>query len=155
MLLTWHGPPPLQGEESTILIEGKNFSVHDTHVIAGGKPAKQVLVSRNILEVTISKDASPTPGANKEPLLDISVATPNGVSNHLLMKMGPPRSDLKPDKEGATAKTDKPEKKQDKPESQPDTIPAKTAETKAAHHTDKDLTKVSMPASNSQVSGDK
>ena len=64
LLLAWHGPPPLQGEESTILIEGKNFSVHDTHVIAGGKPAKQVLVSRNILEVTISKEASPSPGAD-------------------------------------------------------------------------------------------
>ena len=49
----------MKGEESTILIEGKNFSVHDTHVIAGGKPAKQVLVSRNVLEVTISKDACP------------------------------------------------------------------------------------------------
>jgi hypothetical protein len=89
-LLAWHGPPPIQGEESTILIEGKNFSVHDTHVIAGGQPAKQVLVSRNILEVTISKDACPSPGADGMPILDISVATPNGVSNHLLTKMRPP-----------------------------------------------------------------
>ena len=30
---------PKQGEESTIFLEGKNFSIHDTHVLAGGKPA--------------------------------------------------------------------------------------------------------------------
>ena len=88
-LLAWHGRPPEEGQESTILIEGKNFSVHDTHVIAGGKPAKSDLVSRNVLEVTISKDASPTPSATGKPLLDISIATPNGVSNHLLMEMQP------------------------------------------------------------------
>ncbi len=92
-LLAWHGPPPEEGEESTILIEGKNFSVHDTHVIAGGKSASQVLVSRNILEVTISRDSRPSPGADGVPLLDISVATPNGVSNHLLIRMRPARSD--------------------------------------------------------------
>jgi hypothetical protein len=90
-LVAWHGRPPEEGEESTILIEGKNFSVHDTHVIAGGKPARSDLVSRNVLEVTISKDASPTPSAGGRPLLDISVATPNGVSNHLLIEMQPPR----------------------------------------------------------------
>jgi hypothetical protein len=90
-LVAWHGRPPEGGEESTILIEGKNFSVHDTHVIAGGKPARSDLVSRNVLEITISKDASPTPSAGGRPLLDISVATPNGVSNHLLIEMQPPR----------------------------------------------------------------
>ena len=42
MLVDWHGKPPEPGEESTFIIEGRNFSVHDTHVIAGGKPAKSV-----------------------------------------------------------------------------------------------------------------
>ena len=93
LLLAWHGRPPREGEESTVLIEGKNFSVHDTHVIAGGKPAKAVLVSRNVMEITIAKEASPTPGGDGQPLLDLSVATPNGVSNHLLLKMTPPRAD--------------------------------------------------------------
>ena len=88
-LLAWHGRPPQEGDESTILLEGKNFSIHDTHVIAGGKPARSVLVSRSLLEVTIGKDAHPTPSADGNPLLDINVATPNGVSNHLLIKMRP------------------------------------------------------------------
>jgi hypothetical protein len=96
MLVDWHGKPPEPGEESTFIIEGRNFSVHDTHVIAGGKPAKSVLVSRNVLSVTIAKDAAPTPSGLGEPLLDINVATPNGVSNHLLIKMAAPRSEHGP-----------------------------------------------------------
>ena len=129
-LLAWHGAPPLQGEESTILIEGKNFSVHDTHVIAGGQPAKQVLVSRNILEITISKDACPSPGADGKPLLDVSVATPNGVSNHLLMKMRPPRPDHKPSDADPTDKKD-----QKPPPKKPVELP-KAPE--IAHHDGKD-----------------
>ena len=132
-LLAWHGPPPLQGEESTILIEGKNFSVHDTHVIAGGKPAKQVLVSRNILEITISKEACPSPGADGTPLLDISVATPNGVSNHLLMKMRPPRPDHKESDKGPSEATEQ------KPPPEGHVGSAKTRET--AHHGGKDQDK--------------
>jgi len=65
-------------------------------VIAGGKAAKSVLISRHVLEVTIAKDATSTPSADGDPLLDINVATPNGVSNHLLIKMAPRRSDQKP-----------------------------------------------------------
>jgi hypothetical protein len=95
-LLGWHGKPPERGEESTVFVEGNNFSVHDTRVIAGGKPATSVLISRHVLEVTIAKDARPTPSADGDPLLDINVATPSGVSNHLLIKMAPPRPDPKP-----------------------------------------------------------
>ncbi|MGZ3299775.1 MAG: hypothetical protein ACXVBG_02420 [Isosphaeraceae bacterium] len=66
-------------------------------------------MSRNILEITISKEACPSPGADGKPLLDISVATPNGVSNHLLMKMRPPRPDHKEsDKDPSEATEQKP-----------------------------------------------
>jgi hypothetical protein len=105
-LMGWHGKPPERGEESTLFVEGKNFSVHDTHVIAGGKPARAVLVSRNLLEVTIAKDASPTPSSSGDPLLDINVATPNGASNHLLIKMAAPHCDPPP----PVPKPDKPKK---------------------------------------------
>ncbi len=83
----WHGRPPVRGEASTIFLEGSNFSVHDTHVIAGGRVAASVLVSRNVLEVTIAKDAAATPSENGTLLLDLNVATPNGISNHLLIPM--------------------------------------------------------------------
>ena len=56
-----------------------------------------MLVSRNLLEVTIAEDASPTPSATGNPLLDINVATPNGVSNHLLIKMASPDPSRKPE----------------------------------------------------------
>ncbi len=88
-LTGWHGRPPDEGDESTFFLEGKNFSVHDTHVIAGGKPATSVLVSRHLLKVTIPKDACTSPSANGSNLLEVSVATPNGVSNHLLIKSRP------------------------------------------------------------------
>jgi hypothetical protein len=42
-----------------------------------------------LLQVTIPKDACPTPSALGTSLLDINVATPNGASNHLLIKMRP------------------------------------------------------------------
>jgi hypothetical protein len=86
-ILGWHGRPPEEGQESTLFLEGKNFSIHDTHVIAGGKVAPAVLVSRQLLEVTIPKDACPTASESGSALLDINVATPSGVSNHLLIKM--------------------------------------------------------------------
>jgi hypothetical protein len=113
-LLGWHGKPPERGEESTLFVEGNNFSVHDTHVIAGGKLAKSVLISRHVLEVTIAKDATYTPSSEGDPLLDINVATPNGVSNHLLIKMAPPRPDQKPAPE-EKAKTPAPGAKSVKP----------------------------------------
>ena len=147
-LLAWHGPPPLQGEESTILIEGKNFSVHDNHVIAGGQPAKQVLVSRNILEVTISKDACPSHSADGKPLLDISVATPHGVSNHLLMKMRPPRPEQKPKKE--EKKEEPSEHKDETADSKHQTHPVEGAAAKAAHQGAKGLAKVIAPSTKPQ-----
>ena len=113
-LVGWHGRPPEQGVESTLFVEGRNFSVHDTHVIAGGKPARSVLVSRNLLEVTVACDASPTPSAEGNPLLGIDVATPNGVSNHLLIKMiaaDPLRKREPTDSVGAKIRQDKAEAK--------------------------------------------
>ncbi len=106
-LLGWHGKPPVRGEESTIFLEGRNFSVHDTHVIAGGKLASAVLVSRNLLEVTIAKDASPTPTDRGSDLLDVNVGTPNGVSNHLLIPMCPNDARFRP---GTVEKIEKVEK---------------------------------------------
>jgi hypothetical protein len=89
-LVAWHGRPPEQGVESTLFVEGRNFSVHDTHVIAGGRPARAVLISRHLLKVTVASDAAPTPSTEGTPLLDLNVATPNGVSNHLLIRMFKP-----------------------------------------------------------------
>ena len=89
-LMSWHGKPPTRGQESTLFLEGRNFSIHDTHVVSGGKLATSVLISRNLIQVTIPKDAMATANSAGNPLIDINVATPNGVSNHLLIPMMPP-----------------------------------------------------------------
>jgi hypothetical protein len=96
-LLSWHGKPPTRGEESTLFLEGRNFSLHDSHVITGGKLATSVLMSRNLIQVTIPKDAMSTANAAGNPLIDINVATPNGVSNHLLIPMIAPEPPAKCD----------------------------------------------------------
>jgi hypothetical protein len=122
-LLSWHGKPPTKNEESTLFLEGRNFSVHDTHVIAGGKVASSVLVSRNLLQVTIGKDSSPTTSGCDNPLLDVNVATPNGVSNHLLIPMVCPDPHRKQDSADTASKP----VKSDTPAE-----PAKTAVKRAA-----------------------
>ncbi len=125
-LVGWHGQPPETGAESTIFLEGQNFSVHDTHVVAGGKSALAVLVSRHVLQVTVPPGASPTPSASGDPLLDITIATPNGVSNHLLIKMSPPgalRTPPPPDPghvAGVAAKVDDRKAVQDGKDHRPD-----------------------------------
>ena len=95
----WHGKPPEEGDETTLFLEGKNFSIHDTHVIAGGKLVQAVLVSRQLLQVTIPRNACPTRTADGTSLLDINVATPNGASNHLLIRMHTPGGGRKEDHE--------------------------------------------------------
>ena len=50
----WYGAPgvdPAAG--TTLFLIGKGFSVHDTRVIAGGRPARFRLLSREVLEVEV------------------------------------------------------------------------------------------------------
>jgi hypothetical protein len=71
--------------------------LHDTHVVTGGKIATSVLMSRNLIQVTVPKDAMATQNTAGNPLIDINVATPNGVSNHLLIPMIAPEPPAKCD----------------------------------------------------------
>jgi hypothetical protein len=53
-LAGWYGAPgvdPAAG--TTLFMIGKGFSVHDTRVIAGGRPARYRLLSREVIEVEI------------------------------------------------------------------------------------------------------
>jgi hypothetical protein len=53
-LAGWYGAPgvdPAAG--TTLFLLGKGFSVHDTRVIAGGRPARFRLLSREVIEVEI------------------------------------------------------------------------------------------------------
>ncbi|NDC53528.1 MAG: hypothetical protein EBZ74_04375 [Planctomycetia bacterium] len=53
-LVGWYGAPGVdRAAGTTLFLIGKGFSVHDTRVIAGGRPARFRLLSREVLEVEI------------------------------------------------------------------------------------------------------
>ncbi len=87
---------------TTIFLVGKGFSVHETKVIAGGKCIPEfTLLSREIMQVTIPANANalrfcderqprvPCDGGQsgcvEKQFVDVHVATPYGVTNHLLI----------------------------------------------------------------------
>ena len=58
-LLGWYGSPGIDPDGATTLfLVGKGFSVHDTSVIAGGRPARFTLLSREVLRVEIPAGAA-------------------------------------------------------------------------------------------------
>lgn len=113
-LVGYYGEPGInQSGETTIFIVGKGFSVHETRVIVGNQeidpffpydnpsmdatpapaaasataaPARthgaMVLLSRQIMQVTI-----PAGVQSVKDQVDIHVATPYGISNHLLVPL--------------------------------------------------------------------
>ena len=61
-LLGWYGAPGVDPAATTSLfLIGKGFSIHDTRVIAGGKPARFRLLSREIMEVEIPAGTATVP----------------------------------------------------------------------------------------------
>jgi hypothetical protein len=132
-LLGWYGAPGVDPAGSTTLfLVGKGFSVLDTKVIAGGRPARFRPLSRDLIEVEVPAGAVPLvpaacpaevtaahrrpglllasaaeplpppggagdacsacgPGSgcgidcNRREVVDIHLATPYGVSGHLLV----------------------------------------------------------------------
>lgn len=79
--------PPCNGPGTTLFLLGKNFSVHDTKVIAGGVCIPHVrLVSREIMQVTIPSCVNTVElceNGVKNQYVAVYVATPYGVTSHL------------------------------------------------------------------------
>ncbi|MEW4566621.1 hypothetical protein AB1L88_02020 [Tautonia sp. JC769] len=90
-LLAWYGEPPIHGNPSSIFILGTNFGIVDMEVIAGGVtiPGAGDLISRNVLRITIPPEAMPIRTKYGVQAFDIHVATPNGISNHLIVEINP------------------------------------------------------------------
>lgn len=102
-LLDFYGMPGVDpAKESEMFLVGNNFSVHDTHVIAGNRDIKFSLISRQVMKVTIPagvqtiknnechewKTCNCSPGApgwcnQPKHYVDLHIATPYGVSQHL------------------------------------------------------------------------
>lgn len=76
-------PAVCYGEGTSLFLVGDNFSVHDTRVIAGGVCIPTVqLISRQIMRVTIPSCVNQVSVEGKK-YVEIHVATPYGVTNHL------------------------------------------------------------------------
>lgn len=53
-LVGWYGGPGIDpAAATTLFLVGKGFSVHDTSVIAGGRPVRATLISRQVLRAEI------------------------------------------------------------------------------------------------------
>ncbi len=94
-LLGWYGSPGYQPgvDKQTFFLVGDNFSVHETKVIVGTKEATTTLLSRQIMQVTLPKDVpivkderlEGVPNPQYSGYVDAHVASPYGVSGHLLI----------------------------------------------------------------------
>ncbi len=93
-LIGWYGAPGIDpvGQTSLFLV-GDRFSVLDTQLIAGGRPADFHLISRQVMQVTVP----PGPQAlasGDDLVVDFHLATPYGVSSHLLIPVAPKAATL-------------------------------------------------------------
>lgn len=92
-----------QCQGTTLFLVGENFSVQDTRVIAGGKCITDIkLLSRSVIEVTIPagvhilnyrREVGCDPPVDQQ-FVDVHIATPYGVSGHLLVPVYDPESKM-------------------------------------------------------------
>jgi hypothetical protein len=95
-LFGWYGHPGIDlTQETTLFLVGNGFSVHQTEVLVGGQRigdgaiekvdvTRKKLLSRNVMEIRIQKGASYIIEGSRK-LVTVHIATPYGVSNHLLV----------------------------------------------------------------------
>jgi hypothetical protein len=85
----WYGSPSINPNAATTLfLVGNHFSVHQTRVIAGGQEIDHIkgqeMLSRQVIKVVIPPFPILLGDANQK-FVDIHLATPYGVSQHLLV----------------------------------------------------------------------
>jgi hypothetical protein len=95
-LTGWYGSPSINPKcATTLFLVGNHFSVHHTSVIAGGQSVQcKELLSRQVMKVVIPPGTiqlsamwvtSPTGEKLRQTFVDVHVATPYGVTPHLLI----------------------------------------------------------------------
>lgn len=89
-LVGWYGSPGINPNATTVMyFVGDGFSVHGTHVIAGGRTVPYKLISRQLMEVQIPtglqvlRRGAPGEEGQFDEVVDVHIATPYGVSGHL------------------------------------------------------------------------
>lgn len=85
-LTGWYGAPGVRlAAPTTMFLVGNHFSVHQTRVIAGGlECTTRELLSRQVMKVVIPPGAD-TVGKGSERFVEVYVATPYGVTPHILV----------------------------------------------------------------------
>ncbi|HBE72246.1 MAG TPA: hypothetical protein DDW52_29280, partial [Planctomycetaceae bacterium] len=86
-LTGWYGAPGIDPTGSTSLfLVGRGFSVHQTRVIVGGRSVSYRLLARDRMEITVPPGVQVLGGPEgRDSRVDVHVATPYGVSSHLLI----------------------------------------------------------------------
>ena len=75
-----------------IFVFGKYISLLDTKVIVGGRSAAFEILSREVVHVQIPANFIPTTTEDNKQYIELYLATPNGISNSLLIPYQPPGS---------------------------------------------------------------
>ena len=90
-LTGWYGAPAVNpGADTTVFLVGNHFSVLQTKVLAGGLAVTgQEMLSRQVLKVTIPAKAMQV-GDAAQKFVDVNLATPYGVTQHLLIPVATP-----------------------------------------------------------------
>ena len=82
------------GKGASFLVFGKNLSIHETKVVAGGQQIPDLgveILSREVMRVTVPANLLGTEMADRpdRPYLEVVAATPNGLSNRLAIPIKP------------------------------------------------------------------
>ncbi len=91
----WYGTSSINpNAPTTVFLVGRHFSVHQTNVIAGGQQVTNIQpLSREVMQVTIPQNPILV-GDAAEKFVDVQLATPYGVTQHLLIPaVTPPKPD--------------------------------------------------------------
>lgn len=92
-LIGYYGEPGVSQEhETTLFLVGNHFSVHDTRVVAAGHAVQADLISRQVMQVKIPAVKNLI-GEKDDLFIDVHVATPYGVSEHLHIPALPKKED--------------------------------------------------------------
>lgn len=89
--------------KTSIFLVGDHFSVHETEVIAGNRSIPKedfVLLSRQVMRVNIPETVL-TVKSGDHKFVDVHIATPYGISNHLLVPIV--EDEKKPESDGDNA----------------------------------------------------
>ncbi|MEQ1829162.1 MAG: hypothetical protein ABL921_24580 [Pirellula sp.] len=92
-LIGWYGAPGINPNGATTLyLIGKGFSVHSTQLTAGGRNLPFNLISRQVMQVEVPPGVQMLQRTQEgdgrfDQVVDIHLATPYGVSGHLLVNV--------------------------------------------------------------------